>query len=266
MSIEFACPSCGKSYRVRDDLAGKRAKCKACQTPMSIPVLQPVASSDEPIELAALDAPAPSMTSHPRRSTSSVQSAPVATESIAGRMPPWAAPWAAKLDSLPGRWWMWAGGAVLAMLFIGLLHDKLALAVFLGLGGAGLALLAAAILWGVLIGIATGSRVIVAMLIAAPGAAILGALKSMGRSARRTSSQRVELSVTSLLIGIAVAVGLIALVVGFVTKPRAFKRPFITAAIGALLLLVCWVPAACRLGPRQSAHPNYGIPVRGQYR
>ena len=33
MPIEFSCPFCSTPYRLRDDLAGKRAKCKnaACQ-------------------------------------------------------------------------------------------------------------------------------------------------------------------------------------------------------------------------------------------
>ena len=37
MPIKFACPSCGKAYNVKDELAGKKAKCR-CGAVMPIPV------------------------------------------------------------------------------------------------------------------------------------------------------------------------------------------------------------------------------------
>ncbi|MAT16387.1 MAG: hypothetical protein CMJ46_14080, partial [Planctomyces sp.] len=37
MSISFSCPDCGKSYQVRDDLAGRRFKCKDCERPLKVP-------------------------------------------------------------------------------------------------------------------------------------------------------------------------------------------------------------------------------------
>lgn len=36
--IAFSCPGCQKKYRVPDDFAGKKAKCKQCQAPMEIPL------------------------------------------------------------------------------------------------------------------------------------------------------------------------------------------------------------------------------------
>jgi predicted Zn finger-like uncharacterized protein len=39
MPIEFACPSCKKPYRVKDELAGKSAKCGKCGNRMKIPVM-----------------------------------------------------------------------------------------------------------------------------------------------------------------------------------------------------------------------------------
>ncbi|MGE3804411.1 MAG: hypothetical protein AB7K24_07045, partial [Gemmataceae bacterium] len=38
MSIAFSCTSCGKSFRVPDDMAGKKGKCPQCQTVFRIPV------------------------------------------------------------------------------------------------------------------------------------------------------------------------------------------------------------------------------------
>ncbi len=35
--IEFSCPSCSKTHRVKDEFAGKKAKCKECGSAMPIP-------------------------------------------------------------------------------------------------------------------------------------------------------------------------------------------------------------------------------------
>lgn len=37
MSIAFTCSSCGKKYTVKDEFAGKRVKCAACNTTMVLP-------------------------------------------------------------------------------------------------------------------------------------------------------------------------------------------------------------------------------------
>ncbi len=39
MSISFCCPKCKASFRVSDEHAGKRAKCKKCGAPLRIPSL-----------------------------------------------------------------------------------------------------------------------------------------------------------------------------------------------------------------------------------
>jgi len=44
MAIDFSCSSCQKSYRVKDELAGKTAKCTACRAKMHIPELVSAAS------------------------------------------------------------------------------------------------------------------------------------------------------------------------------------------------------------------------------
>jgi hypothetical protein len=42
MAIEFNCQVCGQKYRVKDDLAGRKTKCKHCSTILIIPPGQPV--------------------------------------------------------------------------------------------------------------------------------------------------------------------------------------------------------------------------------
>jgi len=35
--IDFNCPQCAAAFSVPDNLAGRRARCKKCQTPITIP-------------------------------------------------------------------------------------------------------------------------------------------------------------------------------------------------------------------------------------
>jgi len=44
MAIDFSCSSCQKRYRVKDELAGKTARCAACRAKMHIPQLVSAAS------------------------------------------------------------------------------------------------------------------------------------------------------------------------------------------------------------------------------
>ncbi len=44
MAIDFSCSSCEKSYRVKEELAGKTAECSACGKKMRIPMLVSAAS------------------------------------------------------------------------------------------------------------------------------------------------------------------------------------------------------------------------------
>ncbi len=37
MPIDFSCPGCKKKYRVKDELAGRTLRCKACQTQFAVP-------------------------------------------------------------------------------------------------------------------------------------------------------------------------------------------------------------------------------------
>ncbi len=52
--IEFQCPGCQASYRVADELGGKRAKCKKCEAMMDIPLAAVVIEDDEPLEAELL--------------------------------------------------------------------------------------------------------------------------------------------------------------------------------------------------------------------
>lgn len=59
MAIEFNCPFCGTFYRLRDDLAGKRATCKNADCRKVIPVPQPTPPTAAPpvdVEAAAMSA------------------------------------------------------------------------------------------------------------------------------------------------------------------------------------------------------------------
>ena len=51
MSIKFNCPNCQKAHTVKDELAGKRAKCSGCQQVVTIPV--PVSMPADVEDLAA---------------------------------------------------------------------------------------------------------------------------------------------------------------------------------------------------------------------
>jgi hypothetical protein len=59
MSIQVSCAGCGKSYRVDDRFAGKRAKCKACGNEMLVPA---AAAAAPRVAAGAGAAPAPAKT------------------------------------------------------------------------------------------------------------------------------------------------------------------------------------------------------------
>jgi hypothetical protein len=48
MPITLNCPSCGRKYQLRDDLAGRKVKCKACEQQFSVPVPRKIEDDDEP--------------------------------------------------------------------------------------------------------------------------------------------------------------------------------------------------------------------------
>jgi DNA-directed RNA polymerase subunit RPC12/RpoP len=56
MYFNFPCSNCGKNLKVREELAGRRAKCPYCQTAVTIPVPaspEPAASEESESARAA---------------------------------------------------------------------------------------------------------------------------------------------------------------------------------------------------------------------
>lgn len=47
MAIEVSCGKCGKAYRVREDRAGTKIRCKECQSVISVPVVEYEGDEDE---------------------------------------------------------------------------------------------------------------------------------------------------------------------------------------------------------------------------
>src|SRR5713101_2926960 len=62
MTLKFSCPHCRKGIRVKEELAGKKAKCPACQQVLTIPTVRGPASptikstTDSDLEAKALAA------------------------------------------------------------------------------------------------------------------------------------------------------------------------------------------------------------------
>lgn len=47
--IEFSCTKCRKNYRVSDNYAGKRVRCKECSSVNQIPAAEPKQSSGDSV-------------------------------------------------------------------------------------------------------------------------------------------------------------------------------------------------------------------------
>src|SRR3954470_23201899 len=58
MSIAFACTGCGKSFKVKDELAGRKAKC-SCGETVTVPQPAPVVEAEEEDIFAFKDDDAP---------------------------------------------------------------------------------------------------------------------------------------------------------------------------------------------------------------
>lgn len=72
MAISIQCSSCGRSYRVKDELAGRKARCQDCGSAIQIPAASSVSAKEAevispPPERAKEKAPEPSPISSPAR-------------------------------------------------------------------------------------------------------------------------------------------------------------------------------------------------------
>jgi hypothetical protein len=83
VSIETSCPSCGKRYQVPDDLAGRKAKCKACGGTINIPVLNQNISSMSSL-LDEMDA-TPAVSAKPAGPSDLLPPLPESRPSVASR-------------------------------------------------------------------------------------------------------------------------------------------------------------------------------------
>lgn len=82
--IVFNCPACQKKYRVPDDFAGKKAKCKQCEAPMAIPFSAIEAVVEEDVAPATIAPPPPTRQTPPLPSQQQpVNPQPVVAQPIA---------------------------------------------------------------------------------------------------------------------------------------------------------------------------------------
>jgi uncharacterized protein (TIGR03067 family)/predicted Zn finger-like uncharacterized protein len=68
MTLQIKCPACGKQYSLRDDMAGRSVRCKACQTSFRALGLRPASPLAEPPVTAAPPEPPPEKPKSGRRS------------------------------------------------------------------------------------------------------------------------------------------------------------------------------------------------------
>ena len=59
MAIKLNCPECGKAYRLQDELAGKKVRCKACSAVMAVPKQDDVEDFEDLTDDVAEDYDAP---------------------------------------------------------------------------------------------------------------------------------------------------------------------------------------------------------------
>jgi hypothetical protein len=87
MSIKLECMACGRNLRVKDDMAGRKARCPGCSKVMTVPAVVeelPVVDDDEEVPEVD-DEEAPAARPRPRRRRARLPSG-------GGGMPAWLAP------------------------------------------------------------------------------------------------------------------------------------------------------------------------------
>ena len=252
MPIDILCQSCGKQYQVPEPMAGRRVRCKVCQAAIAVPHLEPDhdASLDDLASLAGGTVPGPRARPSSRGSSLRYRAddalaglAPDATKTKTGGLPTWLKRSLGELRRLrPKSLWAWAGAVVAVLLLISLTHILVGGIVAVVLGGLGILCLAAALVWGVVVGVAIGSRVIIGIIVAAPLLVVVALVRSMNRTSRNDNVDFSDVSLTQLATGVGIAFGMIALIIGVLKDPAAFRRPFHLGSVGVVLLGLCWLP------------------------
>jgi hypothetical protein len=232
MAIEAMCLGCGKRYQLSDKLSGKRVKCKECGTAIDLPRIEEVQGFTQPAPTIEVPVAA-------QRPATDSKARLQAALAVLNRM-------------RPRSLWMWAVAIIVLLLLVGFLSVNVAVFTFLVLGGLGVLALHIAVIWGAIIGLYQGSKAIVGALATATTAALgMGVIKLIGvagRSTRRasetysTSTATADAPWTTVALGLAIALGLIAIFVGFLKNPLAFRRPFHVFLVGGVLMGVCWIP------------------------
>lgn len=75
MTIDFHCPECQRSYRVKDEFAGRKLRCKQCQSAIEVPDIDPWEIDDD---FEEYDDPVPKKRKKRRKRKRSGNSIPVA--------------------------------------------------------------------------------------------------------------------------------------------------------------------------------------------
>jgi len=77
MSVEVECPSCQKSYKVKAEAAGKKFRCKSCETVITVPEAEAAETSFLDVDpWDGVDESAPLALPPPRRAKSSSERSP----------------------------------------------------------------------------------------------------------------------------------------------------------------------------------------------
>lgn len=90
MAIEFVCPTCGKTLKLRDEAAGKRGRCPQCQAVITVP--DQSLAEDDLIEIVPADAPPakkpPALPPKPVKPPVSTAMTPAAPEAVSAATKP----------------------------------------------------------------------------------------------------------------------------------------------------------------------------------
>jgi hypothetical protein len=82
MAIELACPKCRQKYRLKDELAGKKAKCAKCGESIHVPAAAPVAAAVAPAAKAPAPKPPAPKPAAPKPTASAAPAKPVIADAL----------------------------------------------------------------------------------------------------------------------------------------------------------------------------------------